>query len=299
MSVFAITNKVFLIFSALIPAYIFFKEKINFLDSLKSFAFLFLIIWTVKNILISGCIIYPLKTTCFENLDWTNYSQIEKEQLSGEVWSKGWPQREDTSISMNDYNKNFYWLKTWFDGHFKNFYKIILIYTTLIISIGILAKGKEKYQIENEKFLIILSFSFLGILFFFIKFPLFRYGYSYIITLISLLVIKFMFYKLDRIKFFKISKVVMILCLITISIKQFQRIYKYHDVRNIVPQIMLVEDNQIKNKYRKIKVSPEFYYFLSKGECMYKFAPCTHQKPEKLFFKNRYNFKILSPNENN
>ena len=54
--------------------------------------------WLTKNILISGCIIYPIKNTCFANLEWTNINDIEKVQIESEAWAKAWPQNKNSEI---------------------------------------------------------------------------------------------------------------------------------------------------------------------------------------------------------
>ena len=74
-SVFAFTIKTFfLIFVFLIPLIFFIKNlKKKFFPLVASF---FLIAWFIKNILISGCLIYPVNVTCLNNLDW--YSSKSK-----------------------------------------------------------------------------------------------------------------------------------------------------------------------------------------------------------------------------
>ena len=54
---------------------------------------LFLSIWLIKNLIISGCAIFPMKSSCVEKLPWTNIEQITSAQIEGQVWSKGWPDR--------------------------------------------------------------------------------------------------------------------------------------------------------------------------------------------------------------
>ena len=77
-SIFAFTIKTFLTFIFFIPLIIFFK---NFKKKLiPLFATFFIILWFIKNILISGCLIYPVNSTCFNNLDW--YSSNPKFQIS-------------------------------------------------------------------------------------------------------------------------------------------------------------------------------------------------------------------------
>ena len=62
-----------------------------------------------KNILISGCLIYPVNFTCFNNLEW--YSSNPKFQISAlnssqftELYIKGWYNKENIkNISKDNY----------------------------------------------------------------------------------------------------------------------------------------------------------------------------------------------------
>ena len=60
-----------------------------------------------KNLLVSGCLIYPAKATCISNLDWTSMNLIEKVQIQSEAWSKGWPQNKNQDLDMESFNKKF------------------------------------------------------------------------------------------------------------------------------------------------------------------------------------------------
>ena len=88
LSIFTILNKFTLIFSILIPAYLFIKNKIPFKKTLLSLPTIFLILWIIRNIITSGCIIFPQTNTCFVNLDWSNKDKIIIESHSAEAWAK-------------------------------------------------------------------------------------------------------------------------------------------------------------------------------------------------------------------
>ena len=64
---------------------------------LKRFYFLiiFIVLWFVKNIIISGCIIYPVKSSCFKSLIWSDLKLVEHVSIENEAYTKAWP----------DYNK--------------------------------------------------------------------------------------------------------------------------------------------------------------------------------------------------
>ena len=63
---------------------------------IKSFSFFFscvFILWIVKNFLTTGCIIYPLISTCFEKVSW-KVNNLEQNIIVNEAWSKGWPDQK-------------------------------------------------------------------------------------------------------------------------------------------------------------------------------------------------------------
>ena len=85
-------NKVILIASILFPLIFFTKKKIKFnkLNIKILFIFIFLASWLLKNILVSGCFLYPLKVTCLDNLKWSNIEKTEHVSSVSEAWAKGW-----------------------------------------------------------------------------------------------------------------------------------------------------------------------------------------------------------------
>ena len=65
-------------------------KTFKFFEKLNIFLFFIFCLWILKNFLISGCLIYPIESTCFDNLLWSNNFSI-KESLSAEAWAKGYP----------------------------------------------------------------------------------------------------------------------------------------------------------------------------------------------------------------
>ena len=64
----------------------------------------------------TGCLIYPIENTCFDNLLWSNNFSIE-ESLSAEAWAKGYPDSK-VNYKFVDYISNFEWFSTWLNNHF-------------------------------------------------------------------------------------------------------------------------------------------------------------------------------------
>ncbi|MDC0988786.1 hypothetical protein OAR24_05125, partial [Candidatus Pelagibacter sp.] len=76
ISIFAILNKFMLIFSILLPFYIFLKDKVSFRKAVFSLPTIFLCLWILRNIITSSCVIYPQLNTCFTDLKWFNEKDI-------------------------------------------------------------------------------------------------------------------------------------------------------------------------------------------------------------------------------
>lgn len=290
LSVFSILNKFFLILSIIFPLFILIKnKKINFFYPIKSLAFFLMIIWLFKNVLISGCIVYPVKSLCFEKLSWTDIQKIEKEQVSGEAWSKGWAQKKNKFITQKEFIKNYNWIKPWSDIQLKKILKNLFIYLLIISLISLYISDKKKNKSTNGKLFPVFIFSLCGSLLFFIKFPLYRYGYSYLIIFCIYIYSIIIINKINIRKFVLVCNIVLYGGITLLILKQFHRFYKFHDVRDVIPAIHLIN---IKN-VSKIKISDEFNYYYSKDLCMYKFAPCTHIKPKIIFHKKKFGLQIL------
>ena len=94
---------------------------------------IFLFLWFLKNILISGCAVYPASFTCINKLPWYNTENrnfIDANQISleSEAWAKNWNTYNKKQISLGKKNidkiesqkkyvKRFFWFKEWSNVH--------------------------------------------------------------------------------------------------------------------------------------------------------------------------------------
>ena len=298
ISIFIFLNKATMLIVLLIPLILFIKDfSIKNFKLVYSFAGLFLFSWILKNIIISGCIIYPLPETCFNKLSWTDPVEINQENISGEAWSKDWSNRDNKKISMDNYIKNFSWLLSWSKNHGLIIIKIVFPYLIFAILIANLINRKKssKYFLKikkNSNFKILLIISLIGTILFFIKFPLYRYGYSYFISFLILsllLIIK----NFDKEKLMMYSKILFIICIISFSGKQILRYIKNFDSQYIWPRIYSYENNE-KIRSKGINLSQNFKVYLYDGLCMYSSSPCTTYKlKNNISVKNVLSYKII------
>tara|TARA_B100000963_G_scaffold134962_1_gene117353 strand:- start:7092 stop:8789 length:1698 start_codon:yes stop_codon:yes gene_type:complete len=307
-SIFAFLNKTFLIFSLLVPLICLNKNILKNLINLKFLiVFLFLSFWALKNILTTGCILYPMPSSCF-NLSWTNFdglSNIYEVSIGSEAWSKDWSNQKGNILPYKEFLENFYWLKFWIQNHFIKILEILLPYIIAIIIFIIFIKIMNKRQQDDYKlnfryYVPIFTVLMIGILAWFLKAPILRYGYSYIVSFIALssaLIISYNLNGLKVLKEKKISKSIIFLAIIIISTKQFVRIYKNFDVNyNNYPWPRYYSETleNRKNNLKKVVKNENFFYFIPrKSYCFYNKSPCTSVEVDKNLKKriNKYGYK--------
>ena len=260
----------------------FFKKNVKLLLILTTI----LSVFVIKNIINTGCILYPVSFSCFEKLSWTtdykdNLSNPKKRSLESEAWSKDWPNRYDKNIKNTEYIKNFNWLPTWSDHHLKKIIKklsIYYFYLFLILFVIFNSFNKFFYFKFNLKKIIFILFASIPVIFWFIKFPIYRYSSSNIIILINLLILYFISDKINLLKlnkFFKFNSYFLILLVILLN---FKKIYTNHSHKNW-PNIAQPESLVLKKlDFENITIN-----YAINNVCYYSKNICTHFKiPENI-----------------
>jgi hypothetical protein len=319
LSIFCFTLKPTLLFILLLPLYYYCSSnrKGLFINSINFFSLFFLTLWFAKNIIISGCLIYPIEITCFDQLRWfssdLNFDFSPKIQaLDNEAWTKGWPDYRGEAIKQQDYIKNFMWFKTWFLGHGILILKKLLIFTIFsyiffLILKKFINKGKKFYKphlLEIKKKILFLSLvSFCGILIWFFRFPIFRYGSAYLvvflISIFSLLAFKINLENINKKLFHKYLKFSLILFFTLFTLKHLLRIYKNYDTNYInYPWPKFHSSRQIDGVLEvipiKIKEEILYYLLLSEDGCGYTISPCAIRELKELSFFTKNNYKFYN-----
>lgn len=306
-SVFIFLNKTILGVVLLVPILIFcIQQKLNIKKlflTLISFPSLFLYLWLLKNIIVSGCVIFPLKISCFEKLQWTNSEKIIHARLEGEAWSKAWPDRLNKNISEVNYIKDLNWINTWSNTHLKKILEILFPYLIIIFSTTILFLKKNKkvfikishYKKTINSYNVAVFICIIGLISFF-QFPLYRFSFSYAISFIALFFIFFLkqknfdYYNVNIFKFF------FILCAFVIISKQLYRVYNIETFGEPWPKIYDFVTNKSSVKEKKFISEKFFYYFSNKGDtlCMYGYSPCSNYLIEKnTEYKKLYSYSFI------
>jgi hypothetical protein len=157
----------------------------------------FLLLWALKNIFITGCLIYPLPSTCIDSLDWSsnknilmNTMQVKEET---EAWSKGFPTykkyNENKIMDHKEFNANFNWFKYWSEDHFIKIAKSVIPFMLILTIINLIFfffKKKKKKNYFNVKIIYLISILLCASIYWFIIYPLYRFGFSYFISLFAL-----------------------------------------------------------------------------------------------------------------
>ena len=310
LCVFIFLNKPMLGLVFLIPLTIFLIQKnftfLKIFNHVFSLPILFLSIWLIKNFITSGCAIFPIKTLCIEKLPWTNTQQIEATQRSSEAWSKAWPDRSDRNISMEKFNKRLNWVHAWKKKHLKYILNIIIPYIIVLALVTIFIKTKTKNHTNSRnkdkdvtaRLWLTMLVSLIGTFSFFLMFPIYRYGYSYIITLISLLFIMTIKHNIKNTRYLFIFNFFLILSVIAFAGKQSQKVLA-SDKNNKWPNIYTFDTNIIKKigSKQKIELNNNFYYYhANKGDklCMYSKSPCTsYMVNDNIKHIKRYTYSIF------
>ena len=295
ISAFILMNKITMSLSIILPLLLFKKiSKSVLLNKTNFFTIIFLFLWLIKNILISGCIIYPIKNTCFFNLSWSDIELTKKVSVENEAWTKGWiDQKGENKYSTNDYIKDFNWIKTWSQNHLKKINSIVTPYVVFLLIIFFIFLIRSKINNSVNKPLTYLYLIFLlGIfsLVWFLKVPVFWYGYSYVISFICLILAYFI-YSRNNLGNRKIFISVIFLCISIFIIKNSIRIFDLDKnvAKEIWPKIILFDQ---KKKLKQVKLS-NLTYYESPSECGFGYPPCTNYQNLKLKSKIVNSYVVL------
>jgi len=191
----------------LLLMYLEIKKYYSYTILLKNFYFLFflslyLLLYFSVNLANTGCIIFPLRITCFSNLFWSvSLDGVSSLNHWFELWSKAGATPNYVVENKIEYVQNFNWVSNWINNYFIGKGTDTLAAIISIIAIFILIFSFNKNKIKKIKFpkTFFYSYSFL-ILFLFIwfnKHPDLRYGGYAIIVLIFFIPASLYLYKFN------------------------------------------------------------------------------------------------------
>ena len=137
---------------------------------------LFFISYLIKNIILSGCIIFPISQTCITNLSWTDKGFIKNYAEGVRIGNFGFPNLSELNFSE--------WYISWINNAYNfNVYRNFLLSLLIIIIINKYITSPYDIKVQNTYFL--RFFQLFSILFFFYSGPTVRYGLGITNLLIS------------------------------------------------------------------------------------------------------------------
>jgi hypothetical protein len=165
-------NKVSLIF--------FFKNKITYLCLLMIIS-----LFTV-NFFNSGCLLYPVKLTCFDNFSWSiPISEVEQMNNWYQQWAKAGANPNFRVENPELYIKNFNWVSNWINMYFFNKVSDFLLglsFLCLVVWLTFFSKKTDKSK--KPKFWLLYLIIFFLTLEWFYLLPTLRYGGYHLIALL-------------------------------------------------------------------------------------------------------------------
>ena len=295
LSIFIFLNKISFILVLIFPLiWIFLYRKLS-TNITTLIGILFLLLWLLKNIIVSGCAIYPIKITCISGLKWSTINNqtinTENAHIEIEAWAKGYPDQK--KYNQQEFIKKFNWVKTWTKKHLIYIlYKISYFIAVLICLYIVLRKNnnvRQQYLMATLNY--ILLFSIISFLLWFTQAPVYRFGYSSIIIIITIIYIKMMkkyfVYNFQNIKYLNIILFISILLLFG---KQLPRIFKTMDgIENKGwPNIYS------NHKFKKNNLQDLTFHISS--NCSYTKIWCTYypELEKKIQITNQYTYRIFS-----
>ena len=290
-----------LIFS---PIFISIKAKsINKIKTSSLVIFLILISpWLIKNLITTSCFAYPIVSSCFSNSIFVLYGVATPESASWltEIWSKGFLDHPNwQNINLKDYASGLNWVPTWASGHFLKILEIVspLFLVIVIFSLYIFF-NKDEYLKRKTVFHFNVTYIYLwfslvfGLLLWFYKAPVFRFGSFYIISIIifSYILLLDSFFYLKR--SFKINffKIIFIICIIFFFSKNILRINNSNN--SFFPKTFNYENLEelSLNNFEELKMLKP----IQSGLCYYTKSICSHEIPKNVKIKKLDNYYVIT-----
>ena len=285
LSVFLFLLKPFYIICISIPILIYLidiRKYMTFKSKFFIFFSSFFFLWLLKTFLITGCIIYPLKFSCYNEVVWFE-DKVDIISTQGEAWAKGWPQNKDKSLNQKVYIKKFNWVDSWSSVHFKVILKKllpVLIFIVFNFLFFYFTKClKKNYNYKNKSFFILFFLiNFLFLIIWFLKIPLFRQGLSFIYTFI--LFFSYFIY-IKNINFKKIKNFynLFVFCIALFFVGAVSKnIYRISNDFNQSISPMIYNNFNTKMSNRVFNTDNEFTHYQQANNfsCGFSISPCTH-----------------------
>ena len=158
-----------------------------FQNSFFYFFILLFISFLITNFFNTGCLIYPVNFTCFDNFSWSIPS-LEIIQMNNwyEQWSKAGAGPSFRTMDPEIYIQNFNWVSNWIEKYFFTKISDLLLGLLFLIIVFLITFYSKNYKINSTYKKTYLLYGILLLLFceWFYNHPALRYGGYPIVALI-------------------------------------------------------------------------------------------------------------------
>tara|TARA_Y100000389_G_scaffold43936_1_gene38651 strand:- start:1582 stop:3252 length:1671 start_codon:yes stop_codon:yes gene_type:complete len=223
---------VFISFLLFIQIYIFYREnQITFVNLLNNIYFYIILfsLWTLKSVLINGCLIFPLEITCIDSLSW--YEENSTLQYQTITTSYSMAYTFDQSFSN--------WASTFWNDEIRK--TVLINFTGSLIALLIIRSllfKKEKSVFKQRH--ILVFYILINIVYFILAGPTPRYGIGLIMFSVSSLG-----FNIVNQRFKKMEKLIFPV-LLMLSILSVPRISSYQSFSFLeVPKVIIPEINYV------------------------------------------------------
>ena len=207
---------------------------------LISSSLIFLVVFSY--FLNTGCLVYPVSFTCFENLSWAiNKNDVVSSNNWFELWSKAGATPNYVIENQNNYIDKFNWVGNWINEYFFNKvsdFILGILALSIIVYFTFFKNGKINNSKKNINNFISVYVILLILLFeWFYNHPALRYGGYCIISLILFIPISNMLQKIiiNNKKYYNIAWIFIAISLLVFFSRNINRIYAENKIYNYEP----------------------------------------------------------------
>jgi hypothetical protein len=245
-----------------------FKNPISYL----CLAMVFLML--TVNFFNSGCLLYPVKSTCFESFSWSiPINEVERMNSWYQQWAKAGANPNYRVENPEIYIKNFNWVSNWIDMYFFNKvsdFLLGLVFLCLIVWLTFFSKKIQNYK-KPKFWLTYVIIIFLTLEWFYVL-PALRYGGYHLIALLFLIPLS-IFLSRYSIKSKTLKKKIYFIIFLTIIVfvsRNVLRINKEYHVYNynILNNAFYWDQQKNFNIYKRIKNLHQCYIEDDKSLCL-------------------------------
>ena len=207
---------------------------------LISSSLIFLVVFSY--FLNTGCLVYPVSFTCFENLSWAiNKNDVVSSNNWFELWSKAGATPNYVIENQNNYIDKFNWVGNWINEYFFNKvsdFILCILTLSIIVYFAFFKNGKINNSKKNINYFISVYVILFILLFeWFYNHPALRYGGYCIISLILFIPISNMLQKIiiNNKKYYNIAWIFIAISLLVFFSRNINRINNENKIYNYEP----------------------------------------------------------------